>query len=80
MKLNVDAGFNYETGTGRTGAILRCERGFFLATSNCGIPFVSDPSTAEAQALRDGLLLAGQLGCNRIEVNSDCVEIGRAHV
>ena len=47
----------------------------FVAASCCGIPFVSGPSTAEAHALRDGLLLAGQVGCNRIEVNSDCMDV-----
>jgi hypothetical protein len=39
------------------------------------MPFIYDPSTAEARALRDGLLLAGQLGCNRVEVNSDCMYV-----
>jgi hypothetical protein len=38
------------------------------------IPFISDPST-EARALRDGLILAGLVGCNRIEVNSDCMDV-----
>ena len=75
VKLNVDAGFNYDTGTGGTGAVLRNDRGFFLAASNYGIAFVSDPATAEAQTLRDGLLLTGQVGCKRIEVNSDCAEV-----
>jgi hypothetical protein len=56
-------------------AFLRVDRGFFLAASSRTIPFVSDAPTAEALALRDGLLLAGQLGCNRLEVNSDCMEV-----
>jgi acyl-CoA synthetase (AMP-forming)/AMP-acid ligase II len=30
---------------------------------------------AEARALRDGLVLAGQLGCSRLEVNSDCLDV-----
>jgi hypothetical protein len=51
------------------------DRGFFLAASYCGIPFVSDASTAEAQALRGGLIMAGQVGCNRLEVNLDCIEV-----
>jgi hypothetical protein len=58
-KLNVDAGFSYDSETGSLGAIIRNDRGYFLAASNCDIPFVSDPATAEAQGLRDGLLLAG---------------------
>ena len=75
MKLNVDAGFNVDLGTGSTGAVIRDDRGHFLSASCRGIPFVSDPATAEAHALRDGLILAGQIGCNRLEVNSDCTEV-----
>ena len=75
VKLNVDAGFKVDHGSGSTGAIIRDDRGFFVAASCRGISFVSDPSTAEAHALRDGLILAGQMGCNRIEVNSDCTDV-----
>jgi ribonuclease HI len=75
VKLNVDAGFDLDSGTGSTGSIIRDDRGYFIAASSRGIPFVSDASTAEAYALRDGLILAGQMGCNRIEVNSDCMEV-----
>jgi ribonuclease HI len=75
VKLNVDAGFCADSGSGSTGAVLRDDMGFFLAASYCGMLFISNQSTAEARALRDGLLLAGQLGCNRIEVNSDCMDV-----
>jgi ribonuclease HI len=75
VKLNVDASFDLDSGTGSTGAILRDDKGLFLAASCFGIPYVSDMSTAEARALRDGLILAGQIGCNRIEVNSDCLDM-----
>ncbi len=30
---------------------------------------------AEAAALRDGLLLAQQIGCSRVEFQSDCMEV-----
>jgi hypothetical protein len=36
---------------------------------------VGDTATEEARALRDGLLLACQTGCSKIEVNSDCMEV-----
>ena len=71
----MDAGFNIDHGTGSTGAIIRDDRGMFVAASCCGIPYVSDPSSAEARALRDGLILAGQVGCNRMEVHSDCMDV-----
>jgi TPP-dependent indolepyruvate ferredoxin oxidoreductase alpha subunit len=47
----------------------------FVAGSCRGIPHVAYAAMAEAIALRDGLLLVGQLGCNRIKVNSDCLEV-----
>jgi hypothetical protein len=75
VKLNVDAGFCANTGSGSTGAIIRDDNGGFLAASCCGIPFISDPSTTEAIAFRDGMILAGQIGCNRLEVNSDCIDV-----
>jgi hypothetical protein len=49
--------------------------GYFLAASCWRIPFVSDASTSEAYALHDGLILAGRIGSNRIEINSDCMEV-----
>jgi hypothetical protein len=33
-----------------------------------------DVTTAEAQALRDGLRLAERVGCTRLYVESDCTE------
>lgn len=37
--------------------------------------FVDYATTAEAQALLNRLILAGQVGCNRIMVESDCMEV-----
>jgi hypothetical protein len=74
VKLNVDAGFDLDSGSGSSRAIIRDDRRFFLAASCCGILFVSYASTVEARALRDGLILEGQVGC-RLEVNSDCIEV-----
>ena len=36
---------------------------------------MDDVATAEARALLNGLILAGQVGCNRIMVESDCMEV-----
>ena len=74
VKLNVDAGFCIDSGTGTTGAIIRDDGGFCVAASNYGVPFVSDPPTAEAQPLQDGLILAGQVTCNKLEVNYVCMK------
>jgi ribonuclease HI len=75
VKLNIDAAFSHEFFTGATGAVLRDEKGKFIAASCCGIEHVGDVPTAEARALRDGLVLAGQMGCSKLEVNSDCMEV-----
>jgi ribonuclease HI len=75
VKLNVDACFDENSGTGSCGAIIRYHKGLFIAACNCTIPFVSDAPSAEAMGFRDGVLLAGQVGCNIIEVNSDCIEV-----
>ena len=75
LKLNVDATFNHDSGTGGTGAILRDNFGVFVAASCSDISFVEDATTAEARGLRDGLLLANEVGCNRICVEADCLEV-----
>jgi hypothetical protein len=68
VKLNNDAAISAENYTGATGAVIRDDGGMFVAVSCRGILHVADEAMAEAIALRDGILLAGQLGCNRIEV------------
>jgi hypothetical protein len=47
----------------------------FIARSCCGISSIVDAATAELRALRDGLLLAWQVGCNILIVNSDCMDV-----
>ena len=36
---------------------------------------MEDAATAEARGLRDGLLLANEVGCNKIYVEADCLEV-----
>ncbi|KAE8782349.1 hypothetical protein D1007_44309 [Hordeum vulgare] len=64
-KLNVDAGFSGDSGTGSTGAVLRSDRGVFIAGSCSAISFAEDASSAEARALRDGLILASKVGVQK---------------
>ena len=68
LKLNVDASFDSDRGTGTTGAIIRDAHGFFVAGRNCVLNF------AEACALRDGMSLAEAMGCDRLIVHSYCSE------
>jgi hypothetical protein len=74
-KLNVDASFYAEYFSGATGAVIRDDHGGFFTGSCCSLPSVADVVSAEARALRDGLLLAGQVGCSKLIVDSDCMEV-----
>ena len=39
------------------------------------IPFAEDAGSAEARGLRDGLLLANELGLEQLVVECDCMEV-----
>ena len=43
--------------------------------SACNIPFVEDAETAEARGLKDGLILANNTGCNKVEIQADCMDV-----
>ena len=58
VKLNVDASFRAHSLQGAVGAVLRDHKGGFVAASNEQLEHVADAGTAEAYALRHGLLLA----------------------
>jgi ribonuclease HI len=74
IKLNVDAAYHGDQRAGSTGAVLRDFEGRFVAASNMLIPHVASAATAEAIAMKNGLLLANILGCNRIHAESDSME------
>lgn len=73
--LNIDGGYDEVKGAGSTGAVIRDAGGAFIAASHSYMSHVLDAATTEAAALRDGLLLAQQIGCTRIEIQSDCMEV-----
>jgi ribonuclease HI len=75
LKLNVDASFIAESGTGSTAAVIRDHTGGWIAGGQNYLHHVADAPTAEAMALRDGLKLAVQIGCNRIIIQSDCMQV-----
>jgi len=62
--INVDASYDAAVGVGSTGAVIRDAAGGFIAAAHSYIPHVVDAAMAEAFALRDGLLLAQEIGCN----------------
>ena len=75
VKLNVDAIFDHDLLRGTAGAILRDDKGNFIVGGNWKIECCVDVLTAEALALRFGLLLAQKAGCNCLIINSDNMKI-----
>jgi ribonuclease HI len=74
IKLNVDASFHVDRKKGATAAVLRDHQGHFVAAAGRLIPHVNSVAMAEVMAMKDGLNLANQLGCSRIEAESDSLE------
>jgi ribonuclease HI len=72
VKIDVDVSFSEETGT---GVVIRDHTGGVIAMAQRYLAHVGDAPMAEAYALLDGLRLAEQVGCNRIIVNSDCMQV-----
>ncbi|GJN14286.1 hypothetical protein PR202_gb01089 [Eleusine coracana subsp. coracana] len=75
LLINVDAGFCGDRGCGSTGAIIRDSNGGFIAAAYRFLPYVLDTPTAEACALKEGLELAKQIGCNKFILQTDCMAV-----
>lgn len=58
VKLNIDATFSVEAGSGTSCAVIHDDQGRFISTSSCAIEYAGDAPTSEACALRDGLIMA----------------------
>ena len=75
MKLNVDASFDHDLLEGTMGAVLRDDKGRFIAGGNGRIDYCADVLMVEALALKFGLNLAQRAGCNRLIINSNNLEV-----
>ncbi|KAE8819066.1 Bidirectional sugar transporter SWEET14 [Hordeum vulgare] len=73
VKINVDATFHEDTLSGACGAVVRDDHGDFVAPTNWFIPHVRNAESTEFQAIRNGLYLASNIGCNSVEIESDCI-------
>jgi hypothetical protein len=78
LKLNTDAAVELEARKASTGCVIRDSNGQFMGAYRQEVVGVIDVTTIEAQALRDGLQLAEHIGCNKIHVKSDCMEVVQA--
>jgi ribonuclease HI len=74
LKLNTDASFYANSRAGLVGAIIQDFKGSFVAESWRPISHVASVAMAEAIALKEGLELVQNLGCNRLIAESDSVE------
>jgi hypothetical protein len=66
VKLNVDASFSQDLHACAVGVVLRDYKGNFIAASSYYLPHVGSVSMAEAYAMKEGLRLASERGCNVI--------------
>jgi ribonuclease HI len=74
LKVNVDGSFHSDYHAGSTGAIMRDCEGKFVAASSTFLANIDSAVTAEAYAMREGLKLSSEMGCNNIIMESDSLE------
>jgi ribonuclease HI len=73
--VNVDASFKPESLDGGIGAVIRDGTGNFIVACNDPINYAIDANTLEVTAVSRGLALVNQLGCSRIIIQSDCLQV-----
>ena len=75
VKVNVDAAFYQDAGAEATARYNQRQEGQFLAARGGYNDCASDATAMEARAMRDGLQFANSLGFNRVEAESDSLEV-----
>jgi hypothetical protein len=75
IKLNVDAAFREETGTGGWGVIGRDESSTICVAAAGSLQHMSDAMHAEATALSHAMQIAEQLGIGRVIFETDCLNL-----
>jgi hypothetical protein len=75
VMVNVDATFEEDGGCGSVDSIIRDSSGGVLAAAHSFVPHLVDAPMAEAYALKEGSMLAQHIGCNRLIIQSDCMEV-----
>ncbi|KAI4971781.1 hypothetical protein ZWY2020_002695 [Hordeum vulgare] len=71
IKINVDASFCAETHTGTCGAAARDHAGNFIAATTWVLSHVSSFDSTEINAIHRGILLASNIGCTKVTLESD---------
>jgi hypothetical protein len=75
VTVNVDAAFDEDEGCGSVGVVIRDSTGGVLAAAHRFVPHLVDAPMAEAYAMKEGLMLAQHIGCNRLIIQSDYMEV-----
>jgi hypothetical protein len=76
VRVNVDPSFDVGLLRGITGAVIRDNNGGFLAAAaNAKLEHVQDAMSAESHAIKQGLILAQPMGCNRIILSPGCLKV-----
>jgi ribonuclease HI len=78
IKINVDAGFRIENMDGTTGVVLRDHRGKLIRAQALWYKYAASPLIMEAEAVRDGVRLATDLALQRIQLETDSLEVVNA--
>jgi hypothetical protein len=66
VKVNIDAGFCYLSGTASTGVVVRDDTGKVLLTAWKALRHCASPEEAEAEAYLQGIRLVSGLGSRRM--------------
>lgn len=75
VRVNVNTSFDADVGCGSVGAIIRDSTGGVLVAAHSYVPHLVDAPMAKAYALKEGLMRAQHIGCNRLIIQSDCIEV-----
>jgi hypothetical protein len=75
VKLNVDAAFRLDNGEGATACVVRDSSGSLIRAQAIWYEFGSSSLIMEAEALRDGVRLALDMGLQIIVMDTDALEV-----
>jgi ribonuclease HI len=74
-KVNTDTTFSEDSKESATASVIRDDQGALQAAEALWYERGLDACTMEALACRDGLKLAVQLGLQRVQLESDCLQV-----
>lgn len=75
LMINVDAGFNVDSGSGSTGVVIRDTSGACIAAAQRYLAHVVDAPMVQAYAFREGLMMAQHIGINNFIIQTDCLQV-----